>query len=387
MKLLVYLILLLNIFETNAQSVYSRNKFTLTGQIKGQDSGIIRLEYVNQDGKYSVDSCKINNGLFSFTGFIKHPVSADISGAIKSKSTNDFNTTNIFLEPVTMNISLEYDNFKHAIINGSESQKEIESIYRHNPFQIQMDSLEKEYILAYNRFRANRNNQELKKKAADIRDRLDPYYLILREKTKYFIKAHPDSYVSAYLFQSFVDRLPLDSAKLMFNRFTSRIQNSKYGLAITDNLRQIEGGMPGSIAKDFTAKDINGVTFSLSDYRDKRLVLLDFWATWCVPCRENNPFLVKLYNTYHEKGLEIIGIANNDNKKEEWRKAIKDDGIDIWRHILQRVGSKDDIGKLFGITPIPAMILIDTKGIIILRYEGNNDRLLQKTVEQLLGKN
>lgn len=113
--------------------------------------------------------------------------------------------------------------------------------------------------------------------------------------------------------------------------------------------------------------------------------MLDFWATWCKPCRDESPFLIELHTKFKSKGLEIISIANDDERKEAWKKAIQDDKTGAWRHILQGSGTVNDLGILYSIQPIPAKILIGKDGTILMRYEGTqgNTSLLEALTKNL----
>lgn len=153
-------------------------------------------------------------------------------------------------------------------------------------------------------------------------------------------------------------------------------------------------GVPGTMALDFTSTDINGVELTLSDFKGK-YVLLDFWASWCVPCRKGHPHLLDVYAKYKDKGFEIIGIADNDKNPDVWRKAVEDDGVGVWRHVLRGLdydlllgGNRDprthpkEIGSSkFNITAYPTKILIDPTGLIIARYSSNTEDLDQKLHE------
>jgi thiol-disulfide isomerase/thioredoxin len=117
-------------------------------------------------------------------------------------------------------------------------------------------------------------------------------------------------------------------------------------------------------------------------------VLLDFWASWCVPCRKGNPHLKELYSKYKDKGIEFIGISDDDQSEDKWKEAIVKDGIGVWKHVLRGLKQKNnvfdrstDISDKFGIHTLPTKILIDPEGKIIGRYseeEGPLDEMLKK---------
>jgi len=111
-------------------------------------------------------------------------------------------------------------------------------------------------------------------------------------------------------------------------------------------------------------------------------VLLDFWASWCAPCRKGNPHLLELYERYRSRGLEIIGVSDDDSKPEAWKKAVEKDGIGVWKHVLRGLkrtanggyDNSEDKSKSYGIHTLPTKILIDPTGKIIGRYGGGGEQ-------------
>jgi thiol-disulfide isomerase/thioredoxin len=140
-------------------------------------------------------------------------------------------------------------------------------------------------------------------------------------------------------------------------------------------------GKPGSQAAGFTTVDINGKTIKLSDFKGKYL-LLDFWASWCIPCRQSNPHLLALYHKYNAKGFDIIGVSDDDTRLQQWHNAIKADSTGIFHQVLRGAGkttankkslaNTKDLHQLYKIQSLPTKILVDPSGKIIGRY-GDND--------------
>lgn len=138
-------------------------------------------------------------------------------------------------------------------------------------------------------------------------------------------------------------------------------------------------GAVGSTASGFKTNDINGKSLDLKEFRGK-YILLDFWASWCIPCRKSNPHLIVLYHKYSAKGFDIIGVSDDDQRQTQWRNAVKQDSTNIWHQVLRgaaAVTDKDtanlnDLHQLYNIQSLPVKILIDPSGKIIGRY-GDND--------------
>jgi thiol-disulfide isomerase/thioredoxin len=223
----------------------------------------------------------------------------------------------------------------------------------------------------------------LKQVMAAIHDKFGPYSNRVQDLTLQFIATHPDSYVSAMKLIYFVNALPLDSVQHLYKSLSPVIRNSEYGIAIAKEIQKVISGLPGSVAPDFSTVDINNKPLQLSAFRGS-YILLDFWASWCVPCRQGNPHLIELFNQYSSKGFTIIGIADNDKQPQEWRKAVTKDKIGIWHHVLRGKGS--DLNNKYGIRSLPTKILIDRNGVIVGRYgEGGEDETaLDKKLAELL---
>ena len=375
MQTLLYFLALCLALPSASVKAQGADGFVLKGTIKGQPDGWLYLGYV-YDGTYVRDSAKITNGQFSFDGKIKEPVQAGLSGAVKSRSMDDPNFTSIFLEPGAMQVSLQKDHFKEAVISGSASQSQYAALLHAKEkiaarYQKQLDSL---------------RTEKDKEKNAAIRERLAPYFAELDREDVKFIAAHPTSHITAWLLRFHMSDTSLDSLEEYYRRLGAVVQHSSFGKEVAEALQKLRNGSPGSMAKDFSTTDINGNPLRLSDFKGK-YVLLDFWASWCVPCRKGNPHLKELYNRYRDQGFEIIGIADDDRAEDAWKQAVEKDGIGIWKHVRRGLKYQDgefdhsaDISDWFGIHTIPTKILIDPQGKIVGRFDEEEaplDRMLE----------
>jgi peroxiredoxin len=186
--------------------------------------------------------------------------------------------------------------------------------------------------------------------------------------------------------------LSLDSLKSIFSGLETEIQQSISGKNISEIIRKKENIRIGSTAPDFKATDLNLQPVTLSQFKGS-VVLLDFWASWCVPCRESVPHLKTLYEKYHSKGLEIIAVSQ-DYERKPWTDAVKQDSTDMWYHIL--IAEKwpcrpsqltnDDIYQNYFVQAIPATLIIDKNGKILYRHVGyskESEETMDKQLSEL----
>lgn len=149
--------------------------------------------------------------------------------------------------------------------------------------------------------------------------------------------------------------------KALYEALSADIRNTPKGLEIA-KLIESEAVKEGGIAPDFTQEDVDGKPFQFSSIKGK-YVLIDFWASWCVPCRKENPNVVKAYQKYKEKNFEIVGISL-DTQRESWIKAIADDKLE-WINVSDLKGWKNEVSMDYGIKAVPSNFLVDPEGKII----------------------
>lgn len=394
MKKLIVLVIALTSITNLSFAQKLKDEFLLKGKLSGQNDGMMYLYYSDIENKRVKDSAVIMNGSFSFRGKISEPTMAYLS--LKEETRNELNSTSFFVEPVVVSISVQLNDFKHAKVTGSKTQGEY-AVLENSKENIrkEMQPLSEAYSkanLAYsNAVRAKKDEHTLdsmKDVAADIHTQFEPYNQRVDKIDYQFFEKHPTSYVTAFMMRFHVSELPLDSLQMFYNRFDKKLQQSNFGKDIASEIVKLRNGSPGSTAKDFASTDINGNKLSLSDYKGK-YVLLDFWASWCVPCRRGNPHLKELYAQYKSKGIEFIGVADDDRAEDAWKKAVDKDGIGIWKHVRRGLkfanGNYDktnDISENFGIHTLPTKILIDPNGVIVGRY-GEEEEPLNKKLQEI----
>jgi len=359
--------------------------FTLTGKINGLDTGTIYLSYGGWVGKAVRDSTVIVHGEFKFQDdSLREPALAYLyeKGGMRM---DDPNSTGLYIEPAAMNFEADQGKFADAKISGSPSETEYQSLQAAlKPIMDDRKPLDKEYDSANNAYIKAMQEKKLDDKALDsmkyrtaaIHDKFEPYSVRFQTVYRDFFTAHPQSWVTANEFLFQVNSLGLDTAELLYGRLGPAIQQSTVGKKLAQTIVKLKAGSPGSMAADFSRKDLHGTDVSLSAYRGK-YVLLDFWASWCVPCRKSMPHVKELYEKYKDKGLQVIAVSDDDARPDAWQKAVAKDGTDLWPNVLRGYDQKipfgtdqpGDLDEKFGIQSLPTKILIDPSGKIVGRYD------------------
>ncbi|MDI3319479.1 TlpA disulfide reductase family protein [Pinibacter soli] len=364
------------------------NPFQLKGTLKGIQDTVLYIHYTDASGKNIKDSVRTVKGQFTLKGNISEPAASMLY--IKSASAYPSDMATIYLEPTVITAQLQYNQFKDVVVKGSHTQQELDLLNSQlKPVQNKMkpaseayDKANKIYMEAVKNKKPDAELDSLKNVASNVKDGLDPYYEEMRAINYSFFKEHPNSYITLNNLRYYVSSLPLDSLQALYNKMSPQMQQSRNGKELAVEIEKLRGGSPGSMAKNFTTVDMDGKAISLADYKGK-YVLLDFWASWCVPCRKGNPHLKALYAKYKDKGIEFIGISDDDRNNAAWKKAVEKDGLP-WKHVLRGLDMDKrmknepydtDISEKFGIHTLPTKILIDPNGKIIGRYSSEEEPL------------
>lgn len=207
---------------------------------------------------------------------------------------------------------------------------------------------------------------------------------------KKFIKTHPDAFASIYFLSLTAKEYKTAELEDAFNDLSDTYKNTRYAKGILAKIEALKVADAGGPAPDFTKPDVNGKPVSLSQFRGK-YVLLDFWGSWCGPCRAANPHLKELYSVYATKGFEILGVASEKvsgqaQAEKVWKEAIEKDGL-TWTNVLNNeLSMKQDVVQLYNIEGYPTQILLDKEGKVIGRWLGAAGKQLDDKLKAIFNK-
>ena len=340
------------IFLSSIISKAADSTFTINGKFHKVRSGKIFLTIYSGD-KTIKDSSVIKKGKFKFKGVANNPATAVLS---LSSKPNDYFV--FYLEPINFTINGVGDSLKLLTITGSSINDDDKILKKRMEYVSKWEeSIDKPY------------SEAMKAKNKTVMDSLDEVSdNILKEKRKViaaFVKDYPHSMRSAMaVVENYGYYAEADEVEPLYNSLDKNIQSSAKGVEIKKMIDAYKTVALGKVPPDFTQTTPEGKNISLSSLKGK-YVLVDFWASWCGPCRRENPNVVKTYNQFKDKDFEIFGVSY-DTKKPNWEKAIKDDGL-AWYQVSDLLGWKNATSELYGIKAIPANLLLDRDGKIIAK--------------------
>ena len=377
----------------------AENEYRLIGEVKGMESGMLYAISYN-DGAVKIDTLEVNDGNFTLEGKIEEPVKEIYLSPQPEIDYREEAFVSLYLEPGVMDLDLDAARIKEAKLTGSQTMEDYYSL------QKTLAQIKEKYAKEHAAFMENwekigkatteEEKKELKWKDDELRNDLEPYYNEVTEAQKAFILNNPQSYISFLNFPFVLNEFSQEEARAIYENFPEEFRTGERADRMEKDIEDMSKGIPGAVAGDFNTVDINGEPIKLEDFRGQYL-LIDFWASWCVPCRKGNPHLRDLYAKYHPKGLEILGVSDDDSNPEAWRKAVKEDSIGVWRHVLRGMkidrsggGYKlvdDGVSGGYNISTLPTKILVGPDGIVVGRYGGGgeSDEALDKKLAEIFG--
>ena len=341
----------------------TNDNFVLNGLVDNiPDNSQIYLLLENE----IIDSSKVFNNKFLIKGNINNPKKY----SVLIKETNDYSS--FWIAKGENYFKSKKGDFRNAIIKGSKVHLEQDEYSKHKKFLIKerRKLLKQEFDEGL--------DDEIRKKAAKERG------ILISKSRKYdidFINKNTKSFISIYLLDFYASTYGGEKTKMLFDNFSDDLKQSYYGKSIERYLELSQDLKIGDKYIDFSMNDVNNKTIRISDF-DGKLILIDFWASWCGPCKEEFPTLRKIYLLYKNKGFEIVGVSQ-DQSKENWIKSITSNNLN-WINLWDKKADKSDPHIIYNINGIPDNFLIDEKGFVIGRNLRGNE--LIKVIEEYFDK-
>ncbi|MCL6220902.1 TlpA disulfide reductase family protein [Zunongwangia pacifica] len=347
-------------------------QFKISGTFKNQPDGMIYLEELDvpEGASASVDSAQLQDGHFTFTGKVDFPKWYTIKTSDTTQWPLRFVLSN---EDITLNAVK--DSLYKAKVTGASVNAEYQDYYdtyfepirgKAGPIYQLLDSLNqggKRDLTKDERTMMDKKWEEMSRFSDSL--------------TKLYVSHNRSSLAAPMIIsERYIQYADPDKADELYQLLDPKVQSSYYGEKLSKALEGYKSVAVGSKAPAIKNQvDLEGNKIGLEDYQGK-YVLVDFWASWCGPCRKENPNVLKAYNTYHSKGLEILAISLDENRKL-WEKAIEKDKLP-WQHVSDLKGFKNQAAQDYMVSAIPQNFLINPEGEIIatnLREEGLHEKL------------
>ncbi len=343
-------------------------EYTINGTTDLADGEMVRMMYNVSADSTVKDSCVVANGAFTFTGSIEQPKQGYIYAGEMTYGNNKMRQ--LMVEPGTITVALNGDDYKAAEITGSPLTAQMDSLNTIvNGVYEQMMPLREQFMAAQGDSVAT---AELEKKYDALIDQM-------KTAQKDFVKNHPGSYYTPIVFSQLMSDMNLDELKEAYNAWTPEVQAAAPQVA--KYITALENIQPGSKAPEIIGMDQDGNQIMLADYKG-HVVLLDFWATWCGPCRASLPHVKEIYEKYADKGLVVMAVSL-DHSEEPWKDYIANSGMGMekYANIYDKpVGNADN----YAIQYIPSKFIIDAEGNMVGRFDDGN--ALEAKLEEMLGK-
>jgi peroxiredoxin len=335
--------------QSNLKPETKKPEFDITGKYPMiPDSTVVLM--VNID-TYETDSTYVMNGVFHFKGHVDYPAQFVFRG-LNYQERRDYFSDQVFVENSTISME-QREGELH--VTGSVTNEDRKAFF---------DKLGG----VGQKFEAVLNRQEYSHQDSL---QLEKYFAELKTVEINFYKNNPNSYFTGYQLKN--KTIPGTSRKVELSKkelreiyagLTDKIKNSAYGQAVKRYTEMADVPEVGEPYTDFTFPNVKGVKVKLSDFKGK-YIFVDFWASWCSPCRYQNPKLKRLYEQYKASNFEILGVSI-DSEEDQWIKAVEKDKL-TWINVLSEGGRTSEVSQLYGINGLPDNLLINPDGVIIKR--------------------
>jgi len=364
-KILLLLTVSAVLFSCNKAGV---NEYIISGTVKGvADGKTVVLEKQDETGQLKpIDTVKIKDGKFTIKGSAKEPEIMLLQvEALQGKVP-------FILENGDIEVIVDKDSVQKTKLSGTFNN-DVFSKFNVDVVKFQKES-QKKMMAFQNANMAKMKAAQEAKDTVSINKLMKEYQVLQKAGMDFYIKfaeSNPKALISALIVDSMLNDPSVDlaRAKKIFASFSPELKKYKPGKSIQSKLDKIAkpaaaAAEVGTIAPDFSAPNPDGKSISLKESLGK-VTIIDFWASWCNPCRTENPNVVAIYNEFHAKGLNIISVSLDKDAKK-WKEAIAKDKL-TWNQVSNLKDFQDPIAITYGVNAIPSTYILDAKGTIVAK--------------------
>ncbi len=350
-----------------ACSQQQQEGFEIKVDLEGAE-GQILLEKRGASDWIPVDTAEISNGTAVVRGEVDAPEDYYISVLGQQPKTI------VFVENTDITVTGKVDSLAQVTVSGSKTHDDYNTVNR------KIQEIGEEYMALYQQAREAGAAGDTAS-AMQLMEKVEELYESTNTLQEEFVRDNPGSYATPYFLSRIQHGMEVEELDQLVSALDPKLDSVPSITALKERIEQLKTVAIGQTAPDFTMDDPDGNPVKFSDvYAQNDYTLLDFWAAWCGPCRNENPNIVAVFNDYKDKGFGVFGVSL-DREKEAWLKAIEDDNLD-WPHVSDLSHWNNAAAQMYAVNSIPSSLIVDKNGKIVAKNK--RDEELRETVSELL---